>query len=359
MKFLYFGCLLLAIGRILAQETVPEEENKIPEEENNVPGEQNNAPGEENNADTDDSSNKGISEECLAEMMKYASCLAKFNILDSVNDLLNGENDDEEEESESVEIDEPDEPDENGGDSEDDESDDSLDVFSMVSKKSIQSYCTIMESDDCKAFLADISKPDTACLNKDSNSLPDFISGFVINALKVPYLMYCTKGDNGDFCPVSKYLQDHASELKDIGENISDVSITPEQLQTIGKDCSDSKCNSRMMTIYNFFDSLVDSIPNENSEDSEDSINPITPISEIFDVNTLIDYYKDSNKCAAIAGNSNNSPSSGSDTQNPSSSESDSGSLNNQEDAEGAAFNLQKITYTFIAMVLLSSILLF
>ena len=104
MKVLYFGSLLLVIGRILAEDVNSEQ-------------------------------SFDISEECQAELKKYEDCLLNFNM-----ESENGNN-------------------------------------MMESKESIQKFCTTIESNDCKAFFADISKAETPCINSASPNPADLMMG--------------------------------------------------------------------------------------------------------------------------------------------------------------------------------------
>lgn len=398
MKALYFGCLLLAIGRILAQQDQTgqqgqqEQQQQVGDNETNIDATEANSP------------------ECMAELSKYTSCLAKF-------ELFNKENSESEDEdtTENAETTENADTTENA---EDLESEGSL--FLMNSKESIQKYCAIMDSDECKPLVEDIEKPDSVCLKKGSN-LSDYFSGFILLTIKAPYLIYCSKGNDGKLCPLSEYLQENTeltniyknidisgNAIENIEEKISDASITSEQLKVIAKDCRDSKCNARMVSMYNFIANLLDMYSNkvpggdteEPSEEptatesptiEEEEPTPTFALNDMLDIDSIIEYYMDG-QCEAIANDSGSesenddaTPTSGSNSSTPSSSSTPSGdssssggssgsggsnsqssssqnstTLNSQDDdAEGAAFTLKKITYSFITMVLLSSILLF
>jgi len=129
--------------------------------------------------------------------------------------------------------------------------------------------------------LEDITNPYTACLNKDTNNLSDFFRSFSIITFKISYLFFCVKDDNGDICPLREYLQDHESEFNDLDENTSEVN--PEQLQIIANDCKDSKCNDRMITMYNFITNLEETFSSD--DDSGIDMNPASDFSELFDPN--------------------------------------------------------------------------
>ena len=288
MKVLYFGSLLLVIGRILAEDVESEQSFEI-------------------------------SEECQAELKKYEDCLSNFNM-----ESENGNN-------------------------------------MMESKESIQKFCTTIESNDCKAFLADISKAETPCINSASPNPVDLMMGMAILSLKISHSLVCAKGNDGNICPLGKYLQDHTSELvndNDSEEN-AEVTLNSEQLQALANDCSDSKCNARMLSMFDFIASIenmfttIDENPSISSVDSSEIIGGIS---------SYISYYKEK-KCSAI---SNSESSSGgtnsSDTSNTSSgsnpqSGSNSPTTPSDEDS-GVSFTFKRITYSFIAMVLFSSIFL-
>jgi len=309
MKGLYLGCLLLAIGRSLAQSAEMEMEMEP------------------------------MTPECQAEMDKYNPC------------LLSGES-----------------------------------AMSMMnSKESIQKYCASKEVDACKAYRDDILKTEMACTT--SGNLTDMMSAFMVLAARFTYLTYCTKGEDGNYCPLSNYLQENAGNMSTPQEG----QLTSEQLQAISDDCKDSKCNARMMTILTIGEGFTSMMGNGGYSKRQFSFaSPATP---------FIEFYKDKN-CAAIV---NSAPSSGgtpngstsggtpngstsggapsgstsggdsssgaapsgssapADSASPSASSSSTPSATATEapgSNDSAAFTLKKITYSFITMVLLSSALL-
>ncbi len=161
------------------------------------------------------------SEACMAEMNKYANCLTSPNLDSNTN---------------------------------------------------IQQYCNRVESDNCKTFKEDITKIDLDCLSGGSENINDTVSGAIILISKMVYLLGCSKGNDDEYCPLSTYLQEHASTT--INE------LTPELLRAAVQDGKDSKCNERFL-LTNEIDVFV----GNNTEKRQSS----------SDAAYLVDYYLNGN----------------------------------------------------------------
>jgi len=241
MKSLYFGYLLLVIGRILA-----DGEGEGGEDFGNV---------------------LEISEECADEMSKYTSCLSKFNMNQSEDDQGNNL------------------------------------TLTMDSKETVQSYCTLMESEDCHQFLTDIANTESVCLTSPNNFV-DLWNALFLLMYKIPYFVYCSKGKDGAICPLSAYLQEHAAELS---TNNGIIQQTPELLQALTSDCKDSKCHERMASINKLI--TLQTISNnrrrrrhfKDKKDDQESENYSNfHINGLFDDQGYYQFYKEEGQCDAI-----------------------------------------------------------
>jgi len=240
MRVLYFGCLLFVIGRILAEDEIDE--------------------GEFADDESVDISDKfgAPSEKCLEEMYKYNSCTSKLNMFSDEDMDLNTS-------------------------------------MTMNSKEAIQEYCTTMETDDCKSFIADVEKEKSVCLSEgiEFENYSNLLNALVIINLRVQYLMYCSKGNDGNLCPLGAYLQDHPNEMNNDSEPSK---LTSEQLQIIANDCKDSICNARMLSLSKIIEVLDSDETNEGGDTSTMSNSP-------YLYHTYIKYYRE-NKCDAIMNSS-------------------------------------------------------
>jgi len=231
MKSLYFGYLLLVIGRILA----------------------------DGGEGWEDFGN--VSEECAEEMAKYTSCLSQFNMNLSEDDQGNN--------------------------------------LTMDSQETIQNYCSLMESKDC---LTDIANTKSVCLT--SEKFADLWNALFLLMYKIPYFMYCSKGEDGAICPLSAYLQEHAAELS---TNNGIIQKTPELLQALTNDCKDSKCHERMASINQLI--TLQTISNnrrrrrhfKDKKDDQESENYSNfHINGLFDDQGYYQFYMEEGRCDAI-----------------------------------------------------------
>jgi len=262
----------------------------------------------------------------------------------------------------------------------------------MGSKESIQQYCASKEAEECKAYREDILNTDLVCLS--TGNMSDGMNGFMLLASKFSYLTYCIKGEDGNYCPLSDYLQENTNS-NSVGE---DGQLSNELIQIIANDCKDSKCNARMAPIIEIADRFSMMMGGFGKRQFSYTT-PAQPYAE---------YYKEKN-CAAIANSASttNSSSGGSNGSSGGSNGSSGGTSGDSTSSgapngssggtsgdstsggapsgtsggtsgdstspgaanttstdapagskDSAAFTLKKITYSLITMVLLSSTLL-
>ena len=154
--------------------------------------------------------NGSRSTECEAEYSKYSKCIDDFRIVD----------------------------------------------FDTVS--SIEYLCSYFEQPKCKSFVKDLTVSDSVCLNtafdrqnsQNASARVDEASGITIIGLRIQYQTFCGKDAYGNTCPLSWYLQ-NTFENERYGHGEEELeSLTTDQLDVIGEDCRDDKCNARIIAIH-------------------------------------------------------------------------------------------------------------
>jgi len=227
-----------------------------------------------------------------------------------------------------------------------------IDVGSMGfdSKEHLDAFCKSFTKDVCKDFVADVSKSKSACMNTEKPVMTDITIGNSFYAMKLPYLIYCTKPTKGNSCPLAEYITTHYEEIATNVVNKQDVTLTEAQLKAIADDCRDVACNARMTAVQEITD--VYSKVSEASAGTADSSATLAGADALY--KKFIDSYKNK-KCGAID-NSNNdgdfsSSSSGSGTSTT------GGKTDGKSDNTSGSTTL-KITSSFVIMMILSIFML-
>ncbi|ORX83497.1 hypothetical protein BCR32DRAFT_326382 [Anaeromyces robustus] len=191
----------------------------------------------------------------------------------------------------------------------------------------IKNYCNGFYENECANFVKDSSNEKTDC-SKDNATDSQLYS--LLTSLKIMYLSYCVKDKDDKLCPLSDYLLNHMTELKELStkENSGESELSKELLTTIANDCKSDICNERLLNLEKLQKSYSDSI--SVSEGKEGSSVTVDVSSKNDITQKYIQNYKDK-KCGSIDGSS---------------------------DSTSSALTIKGMTYTLVTMIILSILLL-
>jgi len=211
------------------------------------------------------------------------------------------------------------------------------DSLELETKSSINDFCSIFDEKECTKFVNDISKSDTKCYSETEKRQSDLSTIESVLRMRIAYMIFCAKEKNGEYCPVSDHLKGVFEDIDDYTTELSDY-----ELEILADDCKDENCKARMVNLKSVMETY-DKIVNNLYDEGETTSILKEPILKLYN-SKIYNIYKNG-QCNSLT----NISSIDDDNKNNDSKNSGSNS--------GAA-NLQKITYSCIAVILLSAILL-
>jgi len=162
----------------------------------------------------------------------------------------------------------------------------------------IKAVCNAFATNNyCYYFIGDSAKSSSACLNEYFNSNNNVSTnelqiqyGALHTSMKMFYSMYCANDSNGKLCPFTQYIQ---SNFDEVGNYNNVNNIPTEGMEALVKDCNDTQCSERLISIKKMSDELVklsNSLEGTGySLEKQDS--------EL--INSIYEYYKDK-ECDAL-----------------------------------------------------------
>eukprot|EP00833_Pecoramyces_ruminatium_P003954 jgi/Orpsp1_1/1177986/evm.model.c7180000063634.1 len=201
--------------------------------------------------------------------------------------------------------------------------------YDDMTKEQIEKLCNDFEADKCKTFREDATSTTSACFPSTADEKPNLINmmnGMIVISLKGMYLLYCTKGTDGKTCPLTDYMINNAEAISKV---TNDDDLPEAAKKAIADDCKDSKCNERMVAFSELskLDELIDQL------DSKEGNGDTAVVEEEYDFYTkYIENYKQKT-CNVIDGSK-------------------------ADDKDSSAFNIQKITYSSLAMMIVAFLIL-
>jgi len=257
------------------------------------------------------------------------------------------------------------------------------DSLELDTKQSVVNFCSLFNDAKCNAFVSDINKTTTTCYADDTTDVSDLSTGEPVIRMKIAYMLFCAKGETGNTCPASTFIQEAFADA----ENFSLYTIE-DHLEPFTGDCTDEACKTRMVNLKDVAD-LYDKILN-SLYDEGDAVSVLDePILKLYN-EKFYSIYKNG-QCDAIKNITYDPPpepvkpttvkptatptSSPPDSSTPDSSTPDSSSSSSSsssiaddnknadkdkedEDKDSGALSLYKITYSFIAIIVLTAMLL-
>jgi len=252
------------------------------------------------------------------------------------------------------------------------------DSLELDTKQSVVDFCSLFDDEKCSAFVTDISKTTTTCYTEDATDMSDLSTGEPVIGMKIAYMLFCAKGESGNTCPASSFIQQSFADA----ENFNPYDIE-DHLDPFTSDCNDEACKTRMVNLKDVTD-LYDKILNTLYDEGENVSVLDEPILKLYN-ERFYSIYKNG-QCNAIKGvtyepppqplttttqptspTPSSSSSSSSSPSSPSSSISTTSSIadenkntdkENENDKDSGALSVYKITYSFIAIIVLTAILL-
>lgn len=195
-------------------------------------------------------------------------------------------------------------------------------------KEDVASYCQSFEVDECKEFLKIINTK-SECVNSSDVSVLATVSGY-----QLPYLAYCAKKDESTDCPITTFIKENYDNFNNI-----DLTKIPDSLnEVISNDCKEEKCNSRLITI------------GENLEVPAIQAGAPMVFGDLFKFYKVLgENYKNKN-CDAKTykfddTNGNTDATTGNNNKG-------------EKDENDGAITLNRLTFSFIGMILLSIVML-
>ncbi|ORX83495.1 hypothetical protein BCR32DRAFT_149107 [Anaeromyces robustus] len=206
------------------------------------------------------------------------------------------------------------------------------------STESLENSCKLYYDDKCKALVNDSTNSTSVCLSNAEENFSYGITGMLIVGLKMSYLMACYKDTKENLCPLSDYIVKHITD-----DTLQTNNLPKELLTALANDCRDSNCNKRFVALEEFFTTLGSNSANtgrtESSTNTESTDSDKTNVLVNELLSNYLQNYKDG-KCGAIDGSS------------------DSKETDGSSDSKDAAFTLNRITYSFVTIIILSILLL-